>query len=180
VDTALDRIGRPSLSLSRRCNDRTNRGDGSPAPERADAARARRRGKKIPPAFSDGELPPRCVRAVLTGIFLRHRSRIGALQPVNSARARRWNGACTGPRCDVDEALAGIGQPMASLEAAVRQYCSKHPNCADTIEGVRRWWLGDLTIPIADLERALERLVELGALERRLLADGTTIYLHRA
>jgi hypothetical protein len=69
---------------------------------------------------------------------------------------------------------------MAPLESAIRGYCSKHPNCADTIEGIRRWWLADLTVPLADLESVLERLVALGVLERRGLLDGTIIYLHRA
>jgi hypothetical protein len=55
-----------------------------------------------------------------------------------------------------------------------------HRNCADTVEGVRRWWLADLTVPLAELEDVLRRLVALGVLEHRVLADGTTIYLHRA
>jgi hypothetical protein len=84
------------------------------------------------------------------------------------------------PLCDVDVALADPGQPMASLESAIRQYCANHPSCADTVEGIRRWWLADLTIPLEPLEAALERLVDLGELERRVVPDGTTIYLHRA
>ena len=69
---------------------------------------------------------------------------------------------------------------MDPLESTIRRYCSKHPSCADTIEGVRRWWLADLTVPFVALERVLRRLVTLGVLECQVLPDGTTIYLHRA
>ena len=71
--------------------------------------------------------------------------------------------------------------PSASvlqLMAALRDHCADHPNAVDTVEGVRRWWLGT---PLRDLgrdvvEQALLRLVAEGTLDRRALTDGTVLF----
>lgn len=71
-------------------------------------------------------------------------------------------------------------QPHSSLEEALDAYCAGHPNAADTVEGVRRWWLADPAIPLADVEAALGALVERGMLDVRRLPDGTALYFNRA
>ena len=66
------------------------------------------------------------------------------------------------------------------LEEALRRYCAAHPNAADSVDGVRRWWLADPAIPLADVEAALEALVKRGMLDVRRLPDGTGIYFNRS
>jgi hypothetical protein len=65
-------------------------------------------------------------------------------------------------------------------EQALARYCADHPFAADSVEGVRRWWLADPAIPLADVEAALAALVASGLLDIRLLADGTRVYFNRA
>jgi hypothetical protein len=62
---------------------------------------------------------------------------------------------------------------------AIRRYCAQHPNAADTVEGVRRWWLADLVCSREEIERALAELVARGEVAERSLADGTVLYLCR-
>jgi hypothetical protein len=68
----------------------------------------------------------------------------------------------------------------SDLELALMRYCSDHPDAADSVEGVRRWWLADPALPLVDLEAALGTLVARGMLEIRLLPDGTAVYFSRA
>ena len=65
------------------------------------------------------------------------------------------------------------------LEAALARYCEEHPHAADTIDGVRRWWLADPAIPIADVEAALEALVKRGTLDVRRVPGSAAIYMNR-
>ena len=65
------------------------------------------------------------------------------------------------------------------VEHAVERYLAAHPNAADSADGVRRWWLADPSIPLADIEAALEALVTRGLLDVRWLLDGTAIYFSR-
>jgi hypothetical protein len=65
------------------------------------------------------------------------------------------------------------------LEDQLARYCAAHPRAADNIDGVRRWWLADPAIPLADVEAALEALVTRGTLDVRRLPDGTAIYMSR-
>jgi hypothetical protein len=67
----------------------------------------------------------------------------------------------------------------SELEEALARYCAAHPNAADSVDGVRRWWLADPAIPLADVEAALEALVERGMLDVRRLPDGTIVYFSR-
>lgn len=78
-----------------------------------------------------------------------------------------------------------MGLPVArdsiiELEESLVRYCAAHPHAADSVDGVRRWWLGDPGIPLADVAAALEALVKRGILDTRTLPGGTTIYLQRA
>jgi hypothetical protein len=66
------------------------------------------------------------------------------------------------------------------LERALLRYCADHPFAADSVEGVRRWWLADPAIPLADVEAALAALVARRSLDIRRLPDGTQVYFNRA
>jgi len=68
----------------------------------------------------------------------------------------------------------------SDLERLLEHYLASHPNAADSVEGVRRWWLADPAIPFAAVETALEAQVERGLLDVRILPDGTAVYFNRA
>jgi hypothetical protein len=74
------------------------------------------------------------------------------------------------PRVDVAEG------GHSELEQALERYCAEHPNAADSVEGVRTWWLADPTIPREAVEEALDALVDRGLLAVRALSDGTIVY----
>ncbi|MEO6771498.1 MAG: hypothetical protein ABI467_00560 [Kofleriaceae bacterium] len=68
---------------------------------------------------------------------------------------------------------------LRDLEERLVRYCEAHPHAADNIDGVRRWWLADPTIPIADVEAALEALVKRGTLDVRRIPGSAAIYMNR-
>ena len=63
------------------------------------------------------------------------------------------------------------------VEAALLAYLASHPQAADSLAGVARWWVGeDAAISVEQVRVALDRLVQSGALRRERLADGTEWY----
>lgn len=70
----------------------------------------------------------------------------------------------------------GQAESNRELEQLLERYLAAHPNAADTVDGVRRWWLGDPAIAPDDVEAALEALVTRGLLDKRRLPDGAAIY----
>jgi hypothetical protein len=64
-----------------------------------------------------------------------------------------------------------------AIAAEVLSYLARHPDAADTADGIQRWWLADGSAyaPV-DVERALEHLAHDGAVERRRLPDGRVLY----
>jgi len=60
----------------------------------------------------------------------------------------------------------------------ILEYLVNHPQAADSVDGVSRWWLArnGAAPPQADVERALATLVERGLLRRVELPDGTVLY----
>ena len=76
--------------------------------------------------------------------------------------------------------LAVPNEHHSDLELAILRYCADHPNAADTLDGVRRWWLADPTRTTGEVEAALDALVAAGLLDIRRLPDGTAIYFTRA
>lgn len=69
---------------------------------------------------------------------------------------------------------------MRAIESGIRRYCAAHPKAADTVEGVRRWWLADLACSLEEVEQALATLVDKGELVERNLADGRVLYFRRS
>jgi hypothetical protein len=66
---------------------------------------------------------------------------------------------------------------IRAIAAEVLGYLTRHPDAADTAEGIQRWWLieGGVYAP-SDVEHALERLARDGAVVRRGLPDGRVLY----
>ncbi|MBI1395869.1 MAG: hypothetical protein GC151_07800 [Betaproteobacteria bacterium] len=67
---------------------------------------------------------------------------------------------------------------LDALAESILGYVRVHPQAADTVEGIRTWWLparlADAT-PEAVLI-CVERLARERRLRRRVLSDGTEIY----
>lgn len=61
---------------------------------------------------------------------------------------------------------------------AISTYLATRPDAVDTADGIRRWWLPRLGVEATPerLQRALDRLVADGAVERRELPDGRSVY----
>ena len=67
--------------------------------------------------------------------------------------------------------------PAEPFEAKLLAYLASHPQAADSLAGVVRWWVGDDSAPsVEQVRRALDRLVDDGMLRRERLADGTDWY----
>lgn len=64
------------------------------------------------------------------------------------------------------------------LVRAIEEHLATHPHAADSAEGVARWWLGTLSAssPLADVQQALNTLVDLQRLRCVRLADGSVLY----
>jgi hypothetical protein len=58
----------------------------------------------------------------------------------------------------------------------IERYVNKHPRAADTARGISHWWVEGRGGSPADVQQALDHLVEIGRLSRIVLADGTVIY----
>lgn len=72
---------------------------------------------------------------------------------------------------------SGEERRIALAEAIVR-YLAEHPEAADTLVGIRQWWLGREfpDVPDSDVSAVLADLVRFGRISRTRLADGTEIY----
>lgn len=73
---------------------------------------------------------------------------------------------------------SGAATTSSVIVAAVRQYLARHPDAADSPEGILRWWLPKelQRVPIALLRQALAILVATGEVHDRTLPDGTSLY----
>jgi hypothetical protein len=65
-----------------------------------------------------------------------------------------------------------------ALAAELLRYVARHPDAADTAEGIWRWWLpqGTAEYRESDVRAALEWLAERGALVRSRLPDGRELF----
>jgi hypothetical protein len=67
---------------------------------------------------------------------------------------------------------------IMTIAQEIDRYLAKHPNAADTLTGVTRWWLArqryDETVE--DVQAALEYLETRQTIVRQTNSDGTIIY----
>jgi len=75
----------------------------------------------------------------------------------------------------------GNGNDMVqAVVESLLDYVTRHPEAADSIEGIRRWWLPmGMVASAADVEAALNRLVLAGILATRRLPDRGVLYSRR-
>ena len=72
-------------------------------------------------------------------------------------------------------------EQVLTLARGIERYLEKHPNAADSLEGIQRWWLirhryAEDTLQV---EQALELLIAKGIVVRRILPDGRAVYSGR-
>lgn len=64
------------------------------------------------------------------------------------------------------------------IETAVLSYLDRHPNAADTLDGIANWWLPQQRYITAQvrIQAVLQKLVSRGVLQLRRLPDGAALY----
>lgn len=81
-----------------------------------------------------------------------------------------------------------VRRPMSTegetptLAKEIEAYLLAHPEAADTIEGIAKWWLARRRYQETrqEVQKALEFLVGKGAVVRNRLSDGRFIYAYAA
>lgn len=68
------------------------------------------------------------------------------------------------------------------LAQVIERYLADRPNASDTIEGIRRWWVGpewaDASMTV--MSAALDLLVQRRIMKTRIQADGSVRYFSAA
>ena len=64
------------------------------------------------------------------------------------------------------------------VEDEILRYLLRRPDAADTIDGIRQWWLPQIRLDTAlsDIEQALSQLVLKGKVVASALPDGSIMY----
>jgi Fe2+ or Zn2+ uptake regulation protein len=70
---------------------------------------------------------------------------------------------------------------IAEIACQIQHYLATHPNAADSVEGVLRWWLmrQHYEESATKVQQALDHLVEEGVIEKEMLSDGKAVYASR-
>ena len=74
--------------------------------------------------------------------------------------------------------MAPVSEQIIVIADVIERYLLDHPRAADTVEGIRAWWVarhrqGDSREAV---QEALDHLVDAGRVYRTVLPDGTAIY----
>lgn len=72
--------------------------------------------------------------------------------------------------------MAHPGERIILMADLIERYVNRHPQAGDTAGGISQWWLEGHGGSPAELQQALDHLVENVRLSRIVLADGTVIY----
>jgi hypothetical protein len=97
--------------------------------------------------------------------------------PLNAFACTSGMGVAYDAQVRLPRTLSMNDAPTRAIAADVLSYLTRHPDAADTAEGIQRWWLVDgSAYALADVERALERLARAAAIARRRLPDGRVLY----
>ena len=67
---------------------------------------------------------------------------------------------------------------VESIAAEIERYLARHPNAADSADGIHRWWLPTRLSekPLESVKAALEELVDRGVMSKTMLDGGRVIY----
>jgi hypothetical protein len=80
--------------------------------------------------------------------------------------------------------MPGFAGPAGDLRECLRRYLEEHPDAADSLPGIRQWWLPKRLhdVTLEELEAAIAQLVDSGEIQRKKLPDSSELYTagHRA
>lgn len=79
-------------------------------------------------------------------------------------------------------ATAGAQPRVTALAAEILRYLDRHPNAADTIEGIAQWWLSTQRLhdSVAQVQAAVDALVDRQLVEALPTIGGRVRYRRRA
>jgi hypothetical protein len=68
--------------------------------------------------------------------------------------------------------------PVNIIAEEIARYLEDHPDAADSLDGIRQWWLPRVRFDeaTARIEEALEELLTRGVVVRQVMADGRVLY----
>jgi hypothetical protein len=115
--------------------------------------------------------------ACATGVNARRFNELSAAQATGTALAKMRRDPQHGRRMDEPEQ---VQPPMDAddIARAIVEYLRAHPDAADTLVGIARWWLRPRIGPVVQsaLEQAVEKLVANETLACETLGDGQLFY----
>ena len=67
---------------------------------------------------------------------------------------------------------------VGAIADEIERYLAAHPEAADNATGIHRWWLPleFAEVRTSDVQAVLDRLVQVGRVERAATADGAFVY----
>ncbi len=67
---------------------------------------------------------------------------------------------------------------ITRIADAIEGYLNAHPSAADTVEGIRQWWIaGEYRHALpCQVQAAIDTLLAQGRLVRRVLPDSSVVY----
>jgi hypothetical protein len=71
-----------------------------------------------------------------------------------------------------------MAERISELCGCLRRYLEAHPDAADSLSGIRQWWLPEVhrDVALEELRRALAQLVASGEVQRSVLPDRRELY----
>ena len=69
-------------------------------------------------------------------------------------------------------------EDVEAIAEEISRYLADHADAADTLEGIKQWWLARIRIEEASLrvKQALDNLVQRGVVVEQALPDGNILY----
>jgi hypothetical protein len=67
---------------------------------------------------------------------------------------------------------------VVNLAGEIQRYLATHPDAADSVDGIRQWWLARMRLEetAMQVQQALDLLVVQGAVVERRMPDGSVLY----
>lgn len=69
-------------------------------------------------------------------------------------------------------------ESVQRISEEIQQYLQDHPNAADTLQGITKWWLANAPVPmpVDHVEKALEWLICHQIIAKGSLPDGGAVF----
>ena len=101
----------------------------------------------------------------------------GARKTGQDAVAARWHLLCAGRSAAIVDAIVLLCS-VKTIADEIARYLEEHPDAADSLDGIRQWWLPRVRLDeaTAQLEEALKELITRGIVVRQVMPDGRVLY----